>query len=503
MDQTPIGALIQYWLRPTTDRVHLHRIEVEHALYLANANQVQIKDVLSDMLHRQTASLENISYSLDELRDVIVGGFYGVAEGLSRVDDTLHEGFYQLHVDTLGTHTRLDDILSCLLDKEAFKRELAARQATSIAQHSQYEASGVYSDAIALTKRALNESNLGKARAMLDEAIALFNQASVHPEFTLAAHFQLGYLIQMHQRDMDSAYTHYEKALGPTYSSHYVRTTRHLAHLDYLCERPDKGLARLQDLIAHDDSITAFARDLATVKDQPWDDNACIDGLEQALEHHEPLLSLCNRLSDVRRQFQGQRRFSATERFMESYPLIETEMRLLRPDWRAYYDGARYAVTTGRDELALPWIKYCYDVQPTLNARRIFLLEAMTNEDNKMQTFLREAWGTTERQKALEVAEVERQKALEAAEVERQKALGEKARQQQRNIDSVIGAVPYAIAGAVIGGVILGFTGCVSCVNNFRSEHNDFNLFNGLLIGAVAGAVIGAIIGFMTAQTED
>src|SRR5205085_543762 len=153
-----------------------------------------------------------------------------------------------------------------------------------IARHSQYEASGVYSDAMDLTKRALNESNLGKARAMLDEAIALFNLASVHPEFALAAHFQLGYLAQMHQHDIDSAYMHYEKALGPGYSSHYVRTTRHLAHLDYLCERPDKALARLQDLIAHDDSITAFARDLATVKDQPWDNNACIDGLEQALE---------------------------------------------------------------------------------------------------------------------------------------------------------------------------------------------------------------------------
>jgi hypothetical protein len=503
MNQAPIGALIQYWLRPTTDSVHIHRIEVEHALYLANANQVQIKDALSEMLRRQTASLENICYSLDELRDAIVGGLYGITERLSRVDDTLHQGFYQLHVDTLGTHTRLDDILSCLVDKETFKRELAARQAASLAQHSQYEASGVYSDAMALTKRALNESNLGKARAMLDEAMALFNLASGHPEFALAAHFQLGYLAQIYQRDIGSAYMHYEKAVGPSYSSHYVRTTRHLAHLDYLCERPEKALARLQDLIAHDDSITAFARDLATVKDQPWDDNACIDGLEQALEHHEPLLRLCNRLSDVRRQFQGQRRFSATERFMESYPLIETEMRLLRPDWRVYYDGARYAANAGCAELALPWIKHYYDAQPTLNARRVFLLEAMTNEDNKVQTFLRKAWATTERQKALEAAVAERQKALETAEVERQKALEEKARRQQRNVDSVVKALSYAVAGTIIGGVVLGFTGCVSCVSNLGSAHNDFNLFNGLLVGAIGGAVIGAVIGYLAEQTDD
>ncbi len=388
MGQAPIGALIEYWLRPTTDRVHIHRIEVEHALYMANVNQEQIKDALSDILRCQTASVKNISFSLDELRDTIAGGFSEIAEGLSwvndtllRVDDTLHRGFYRLHIDALGTHDRLDDILSCLVDKEAFKRELAARRAATEARRAQYEASGVYSDAMALTKRALNESNLGKARAMLNEAIALFGQASAHPEFALEANFQLGYLAERHHRDIGSAYAHYEKALGPSYSAHYVRTMRHLAHLDYLGEQHDKALARLHDLIAHDDSITAFARDLAIVKDLPWDDNACIDGLERALERHEPLLKLCNRMSDVRRQFHDRRRFSATEHFLESYPLIEAEIRLLRPDWRVYYDGARYAVNAGRAELALPWIKHCYNAQPTLNARRFFLIEAIAEED--------------------------------------------------------------------------------------------------------------------------
>ena len=117
------------------------------------------------------------------------------------------------------------------------------------------------------------------------------------------------------------------------------------------------------------------------MKDQPWDDDACIRALESALARHQQLLEGCSRLADVRRQFADQRRFSATERFLESYSLVQAELRVLRPDWRVYYDGARYAVNAGRAELALPWIRLCHDAQPTLNARRVFLLEAMADRD--------------------------------------------------------------------------------------------------------------------------
>jgi len=380
MPQAPIGAIVGYWLRPSEKRVHIHRIEVEHALYLANANQEQIKETLTDILRHQTASLENIRFSLDELRDAIVAGFTGVAEGLSRVDDTLHQGFYQLHVDALGTHARLDDVLSCLVDRQAFERELARRSAVAGALRARYEASGIYSDAMTLAKRALNESDIGKAGAMLSEAIALFGQASLHNEFSLDAHFQLGYLAHLHQRDLVSAYEHYGKALGPLYSSHYVRTTRHLAHLDYLSGRHAAALARLHDVITHDEAITAFTSDLARVYDQPsWPIR--IQELVDAIARHEPLLERCARLAAVRVQFADQRRFSATERFTESYPIILAELRALRPDVRVYYDGARYAIGAGCPELAMPWIRHCYEAQPTLNARRAFLLEAMADPD--------------------------------------------------------------------------------------------------------------------------
>jgi tetratricopeptide (TPR) repeat protein len=379
MAQAPIGAIISYWLRPSKERTHIHRIEIEHALYLANANQQQIKETLTEVLRRQTASLENISFSLDELRDAVVAGFTGVAEGLSIVDDTLHQGFYQLHVDALGTHARLDDVLSCLVDKQEFERELARRRSLEAAQRARYEASSVYSDAMTLAKRALNEGDLGKAGAMISEAIVLFGRACLHDEFALDAHFQLGYLAHIHQGDLSSAYEHYGKALGPVYSSHYVRTTRHLAHLDYLSGRHAKALARLHDVITHDDAIAGFITNLASVNDQPWPD--CIQGLEDALARHKPLLERCAHLAAAYRQFDDKRRFSATERFKDSYPTIQEELRALRPDLRVYSDGARYAIRSGHSELALPWIKHCHDSQPTLNARRAFLLEAMADPD--------------------------------------------------------------------------------------------------------------------------
>jgi tetratricopeptide (TPR) repeat protein len=381
MNEAPIGAVISYWLRPTPERAHIHRIEVEHALYLAVANQEQIKDTLTEMLRRQTTSMENISLALDELRDEIAAGFSAVAEGVARVDHTLHQGFYQLHLDELGTHARLDDILSCLLDKDGFQRELAARHAAAEARYARYQASSVFADAMTLTRRALNENNIAKAGAMLNEAIALFGRASLHTDFALEAHFQLGYLEQQHRRNINAAYAHYGKALGPAYSSHFVRTSRHIAHLDYLTGHHAEAVARMQSLIDHDEAITAFARDLQIANNQPWDNDACILALEGALARHKPLLEQCPRLSDVRRQFDDQRRFSATERFLESYSLIMQELHALRPDMRVYYDAARYAIGAGQSSLAVPWLKHCHDAQPTLNARRAFLLEAMADED--------------------------------------------------------------------------------------------------------------------------
>src|SRR5205085_6319225 len=118
----------------------------------------------------------------------------------------------------IGTHARLDDLLLLLYDKEGYQRELAARHAADEARRALRNASNEFSHAMTLTKRALNESNLAKAGAMLDEAVVSFRRASGYPAFALEAHFQLGYLAQQHERNIEAAYEHYNTALGPLYS---------------------------------------------------------------------------------------------------------------------------------------------------------------------------------------------------------------------------------------------------------------------------------------------
>ncbi len=380
MEQAPPSSLIAYWLRPSAQRKHIHRIEVEHALYLANSSQAQIKETLTEMLRRQTSSLGDIATSLNELQDVIVAGFTGVAEGLGRIDSTLHGGFYQVHLDALGTQAILNDILSCLVDKEAFKRELARREAVAAAARARYAASGIYSDAMTLARGALNENDRGKAGAMLDEAILLFGRAATHEEFSLDAHFQLGYLAHMQSGDIAAAYSHFEKALGPAYSPHYVRTARYLAHLDYLRGRPGAGLERLHDIIQHDETITAFSNALANVNLQPWPN--CQEVLQNTLDDFQALLGRCGHFYTVRGLFADGRRYSATQRFMESFDLIRSELHSLRPDPRVYYEAARYGIRSGvARDLALPWIRHCCAILPSMNARRAFLIESMSDPD--------------------------------------------------------------------------------------------------------------------------
>jgi hypothetical protein len=60
-------------------------------------------------------------------------------------------------------------------------------------------------------------------------------------------------------------------------------------------------------------------------------------------------------------------------------------------------------------------------------------------------------------------------------------------------------SLEYAGVGAMIGAVVIGFSGCVSCLNNYTYNDmvTDFNLFSGIAIGAIAGAILGVIGGQM------
>src|SRR5713226_686435 len=116
----------------------------------------------------------------------------------------------------------------------------------------------------------------------------------------------------------------------------------------------------------------------------------------------------------------------------------------------------------------------------------------------EVQTFLRDAWAATEPQKAKEAAAAAEQlRAMAAAAAAAALAAASTAAEAQRlrrNEASGENAVTGAGIGAVLGGIVMGFSGCVSCVANAQSQHTlitDFNLFSGLLYGAIGGAVIG------------
>lgn len=345
-----------------------HRIEVEHALHLANFNIEETQGILEDAFRENRSQLNDISYRLDNLTDTISGG-------ISVISDRI----YQLHLDNIGTQSVLDDILLCLVDKESYKRELESRRRRAKEQYRILKASGQYRDAMTLTQRALRENNQGKACAMLDEAIILFERASQNHEYGLDAHFQLGYLLQIHKGDLDEAKKHYYLSLGEPYSAHNIRVLRHLSHLDYLQDHYDKALERMADVVNYTEIIESFANDLAKVYSLEWPN--CIDALERVLKKNNSLLNRSNNLNTVQAFFSDGRRFTATENFKQNYSAIMDELQNIKPDINIFFDGARYAAKMGDGRLARLWLEKKYNTMTSLNAKRLMLIEARSCGD--------------------------------------------------------------------------------------------------------------------------
>ena len=105
MSRTPLMLRDCGGLKSLLDReaskLRYHRIEVEHALRLANLKQEETQRILVNGFEANLSRLEYISYQLDDLRDTIGDGF-----------SVLQGGIYQLHLDNLGTQSILNDILS-------------------------------------------------------------------------------------------------------------------------------------------------------------------------------------------------------------------------------------------------------------------------------------------------------------------------------------------------------------------------------------------------------
>lgn len=356
------------FIKNKANKFEFHRIEVEHALRLANLNQEEIQRVLENGFEANMSLLKDISYQLDNLNTTIT-------DGLSNIDS----GIYQLHLDNQGTQAILNDILLCLIDKDAFKRELEARRRYAEEQQHYYKANSEYCEAITLMQRALTEGDIGKSGPMLDEAIVLFKGASSNHNFKLQAHFQLGYLYQIHEGNLEEAAKHYSLSLGEPYSAHNIRVLRHLSHIDYLQNYYDKAFERMADVVKYMENIETLASDLAEVYPLQWPN--CIDVLEQVLIKHDSLLKRSNKLDTVKALFRDGRRFTATENFIKNYSVIRGELQNIKPDLNVLFDGARYAARMGNDKLARELLEKEYNRLTSLNARRLMLIEGQTCGD--------------------------------------------------------------------------------------------------------------------------
>jgi len=110
---------------------------------------------------------------------------------------------------------------------------------------------------------------------------------------------------------------------------------------------------------------------------------------------------------------------------------------------------------------------------------------------HEVQTFLRQAWAEAES------ARIAKERADQEDEAE--------ALQKKRNAKSIEYAGSGAGIGGLLGAIVIGLAGCVSCFSNITPKNliADFNLFSGAFYGAFGGALIGAIIGVLIGQSEN
>jgi hypothetical protein len=90
----------------------------------------------------------------------------------------------------------------------------------------------------------------------------------------------------------------------------------------------------------------------------------------------------------------------------------------------------------------------------------------------------------------------------EDAEEIRERGEAEK-RRLQRNASSYEYAGTGSIIGAVLGGLVLGYGGCSSCMAHMQTGIPWFNTITGLLIGTIGGASMGALIGALWGQMSE
>jgi uncharacterized protein YcfJ len=122
----------------------------------------------------------------------------------------------------------------------------------------------------------------------------------------------------------------------------------------------------------------------------------------------------------------------------------------------------------------------------------------------EVQKFLREAWAAAEREKAIEDAVAAEQVRARMAEAARAAA---EAQRLRRNAASKKNAETGGEIGTVIGGIVIGFAGCASCLSHHFQAGDfpltPFNLITGWFLGMVVGAAIGSALGYLSGQNVD
>ena len=370
---------LQSLIKTEAEENHFHRIEVEHALNLANLNSEISNGILVSGFRANISKLQDVHYAIDDLKDAVVYGFANLSYGISQEFTKVHNSLYQLHLDNVGTQAILSDILACMLDKNEFNRELERRRDAELAAQRYREAKNLYTDALLLTKRALTEVNRGKASAMLDESLHLFGEASKDRALALDANFQIGYLYQTYKGNLDLAAAHYNESLGTPYSPHNVRTLLHIAHLHYCNGEFARSAELMADLVNHMMRLEDFAKELRRVTQTEWPD--CREALENAFVAYSDVLPRSSELASIMAMFEKDRRFTATENFMENFQSIESGLHKLRPDFKVLFDGSRYAARCGDTVTAKANLQNLYERLPNDNSRRVMILEAMANPD--------------------------------------------------------------------------------------------------------------------------
>ena len=384
MSRAPMGAVIEYWLRPNALRAPIHRIEVEHGLYLAAARQEQIKDALVEMYSAQTESLSDVALQVAQLGsglgDLLMQGFNETISGLHTVDTGIRQGFDTVHRDLSQIHGTLEDVLQVLAYPGRYQAIQAAKAKEANDAYRLRAAAEEFAAILAFIREALNEPGIERGKAMLAEAIARLRNARTHPTIEPARNFQLAYLCQQHLKDFAQARNYYLESQLNAPADHIFLVDRHLAHLDYIEQKFDLALERMEKRIRRDEQLRDFLHHLDLTSRCGSDYGQCFAAIDSFRNQHQGLWDQSGHCMAIGSYLDDGRQYMAVEEFRRLVPDIRSEAERQLTDRRTYFDAAKYACRLGKSAQAAKWLDHCLKSYSDRDRKGV-ILEAMADED--------------------------------------------------------------------------------------------------------------------------